>query len=157
MTLIKLTTTIDAPIDIVFNLSRSIDFHLASAGKTNEKVIAGRSSGLIELDETVTWKGKHLGLYLTHKSLISQFDYLNSFTDEMVEGYFKNFKHLHKFHSEGKNTTMEDYLEYSLPFGLLGKFLDFILIKRHLTNFLILRNDAIKKKAESNDQFQIIP
>lgn len=148
MTLIKLSTTINAPIEIVFNLSRSIDFHLKSASKTKEKVIAGRSSGLIEQGETVTWKGKHFGLFLTHKSLISQFDYPNSFTDEMVEGYFKNFKHLHKFHSDGKNTTMEDYLEYRLTLGLLGKFVDHTLIKKHLTNFLTLRNDAIKKKAE---------
>ena len=157
MTLIKLSTTINAPIEIVFNLSRSIDFHLTSASKTNEKVIAGRSSGLIELDETVTWKGKHFGLYLTHKSLISQFDYPNSFTDEMVEGNFKKFRHIHTFDNNGKNTIMKDYLEYSLPLGLLGQFVDLTLIKKHLTNFLSIRNEAIKKKAESIDQYQIIP
>ena len=157
MTLITLSTTINAPIEIVFNLSRDIDFHLASASKTNEKVIAGRSSGLIELDETVTWKGKHFGLFLTHKSLISQFDYPNSFTDEMVEGNFKKFKHTHKFSRLGKHTIMEDYLEYSLPLWVLGQFVDWTLVKKHLTNFLNIRNDAITKKAESMDQYQIMP
>ena len=157
MTLIKLSTTIHAPMENVFNLSRSIDFHLKSASKTNEKVIAGRSSGLIELGETVTWKGKHFGLHLTHKSLISHFDYPNSFTDEMVEGNFKKFKHIHKFDSNGKSTIMKDYLEYSLPLGRLGEFIDHTLIKKHLTNFLTIRNNSIKKKAESMDQYQIIP
>ena len=77
MTQIKLTNIIDAPIEIVFNNSRNIDIHQYSASKTNEKAIAGKTSGLINKGETVTWKGKHFGLKLKHQSIISEMDFPN--------------------------------------------------------------------------------
>lgn len=49
MPLIHLTTPIKAPIQVVFDLARDIDFHQKSASKSREKAIGGRTSGLIEL------------------------------------------------------------------------------------------------------------
>jgi hypothetical protein len=45
MPVITLTTEIAASIDVVFDLSRSIDLHVESTSQTNEKAIAGRISG----------------------------------------------------------------------------------------------------------------
>jgi hypothetical protein len=59
---IELTTHINAPIGRVFDLSRSIDLHMESTKKTGEKAIAGKTSGLIELGETVIWRAKHFGI-----------------------------------------------------------------------------------------------
>jgi hypothetical protein len=60
MTKIHLTTFIAAPIDRVFDLSRSIDLHKISTAHTNEEAIAGTTTGLIKFNETVTWQAKHL-------------------------------------------------------------------------------------------------
>ncbi len=60
---IHLQTFIKAKKELVFDLSRSIDLHLLSTKKTNEKAIAGKTSGLMELNDTVTWRAKHLGIY----------------------------------------------------------------------------------------------
>ena len=60
---INLTTTIDAPIERVFDLARSIDLHKLSTKKTNEEAVNGKTSGLIELGETVTWRAKHFNVY----------------------------------------------------------------------------------------------
>ena len=60
MTTINLITKINAPKKVVFDLSRNIDVHQNSASKTNEKAIDGVTSGLINYNETVTWRGKHL-------------------------------------------------------------------------------------------------
>ncbi|WP_123910304.1 SRPBCC family protein [Flavobacterium covae] len=92
---IKLKTFINSGIRLIFNASRNLDFHKESLACTNEKIIAGRSSGLIEEGETVTWRGKHFGFYLTHKSLITQMNKYESFIDEMVKGLFKNFVYHH--------------------------------------------------------------
>ncbi len=54
MTRIKTSTTINAPIETVYNNCRNIDVHQYSASKTNEKAIAGRTSGIINKGETVT-------------------------------------------------------------------------------------------------------
>ncbi|MES1224732.1 MAG: cell division protein, partial [Bacteroidota bacterium] len=49
---IHLTTFIAAPVERVFDLSRSITLHKISASHTDEKAIAGITSGLINVNET---------------------------------------------------------------------------------------------------------
>tara|TARA_Y100000385_G_scaffold50965_1_gene47775 strand:+ start:2192 stop:2338 length:147 start_codon:yes stop_codon:yes gene_type:complete len=48
MPIIKIETIINAPIDRVFDLARSIDLHTLSTKETNEKAVAGKTSGFIE-------------------------------------------------------------------------------------------------------------
>ena len=62
---IELETRINAPIERVFDLSRSIDAHLDSTSSTGERAIAGTTTGLIGLGETVTWSAVHF-LSLIH-------------------------------------------------------------------------------------------
>jgi len=81
MTTINLTTKIKAPIQTVFDASRNIDIHQLSASKSNEKAIAGVTFGLIYLNETVTWRAKHFGFYLTHKSRITAMTLYEYFID----------------------------------------------------------------------------
>lgn len=71
MTTIHLSTKIKASKQVIFDLSRNIDIHKLSTAKSNETAIDGVTSGLINVNETVTWRGKHFGFYLTHKSIIS--------------------------------------------------------------------------------------
>ena len=94
MTTINLTTKINASKQIVFDASRNIDIHQQSASPSKEKAIAGVTSGLINLNETVTWRGNHFGFYLTHKSRITAMNLYYYFVDEMEEGHFKSFKQL---------------------------------------------------------------
>ena len=70
---IHLQTFIKAKKELVFDLSRSIDLHLLSTKKTNEKAIAGKTSGLMELNDTVTWRAKNLGIYQNLTSKITEF------------------------------------------------------------------------------------
>lgn len=58
MPVIIIETLIEAPIDRIFDLARSIDLHRLSTRQTNEQAIAGKTSGLISHGETVTWAGQ---------------------------------------------------------------------------------------------------
>ena len=149
MATIKIQTKIKAPIETVFNLSRNIDIHLLSTSQTNEKAIAGKTSGLIELNETVTWKGKHFGFYLKHSSKITEMEFPNYFVDIMEKGYFKSFRHEHYFEEEDGFTTMKDILIYETPFWIFGRFFDSILLKNHMKKFLLERNSILKNITES--------
>lgn len=148
---IRCTTVILAPRIKVFDLSRSIDLHMESMLKSKEKAIEGKTTGLINQGETVKWKGKHFGLYLTHKSLIAEMIPPSFFVDEMVEGLFKSFRHEHHFKQDGSKTTMIDIIEYQTPFGLLGKLFDILILKKQLTQLVHDRNLIIKQKSEEND------
>ncbi len=149
MPIITITTRIDAPVSKVFDLSRSVDLHKLSTKHTNEEAIAGVTSGLMQLNDTVIWRAKHFGIYHTLTTKITQFDYPNSFTDEMEEGIFKSFKHEHLFVTESEMTIMTDVFIYTSPLGILGKMADKMFLKRYMTNFLLQRNKVIKEVAES--------
>ena len=150
MATINLTTKIKAPKQIVFNASRNIDIHQQSASPSKEKAITGVTSGLINLNETVTWRGRHFGFYLTHKSRITAMNLYDYFVDEMEKGKFKSFKHEHFFEQENGITIMKDKLQYETPFGILGKLFDVLLLKKHLTNFLLERNKVLKEVSEKS-------
>jgi ligand-binding SRPBCC domain-containing protein len=148
MTTINLTTKIKASKQIVFDASRNINVHQQSASKSNEKAIAGVTSGLINLNETVTWRGKHFGFYLTHKSRITTMNLHDYFVDEMERGKFKTFKHEHFFEQENGFTIMKDKLQYETPFGIFGELFDILFLEKHLLKFLLERNKILKEVCE---------
>ncbi len=148
MSIIRLKTIIKADIETVFDLTRDIDLHQESISKTDEKAIAGEVSGLIEEGESVTWKAKYLGFYQTHTSKIIEMQKPHQFTDIMLEGTFKYFKHQHVFKKDGKNTIMTDILEFESPFGVIGKIFNFMFLKNYMESFLSERNQLIKSIAE---------
>ena len=145
---IILNTTINAPREIVFDLARSIDFHKESAKQTKEEAIAGKTSGLIELGESVTWRAKHFGIWLELESKITKFDSPNYFVDEMQKGSFKSFKHEHIFEIKGDKTVMTDIFDYKSPLGFLGKLADMFFLKKYMTKFLSTGNTILKDYIE---------
>ncbi len=149
MTQIELSTSINAPIERCFDLARNIDLHIDSMKQTGEKAIAGRISGLIELGETVTWRAKHLGLWQTLTSKITEFNYPNYFTDEMVEGPFKMLRHEHIFCAINDQTVMKEIFIFESPFGRFGELVNFLFLGWYMQNLLKKRNQVIKEAAES--------
>jgi ligand-binding SRPBCC domain-containing protein len=150
MTTIHLVTKINASKQIVFDTARDIDLHQKSTATSNEKAIAGTTTGLINCGETVTWRGKHFGFYLTHKSRITAMELYDYFVDEMEEGKFKSFKHQHFFEEKNGSIIMKDHLQYETPFDIFGKLFDVLFLKRHLTQFLLERNKILKETAENS-------
>ncbi|MEZ4977184.1 MAG: SRPBCC family protein [Flavobacteriaceae bacterium] len=153
---IELRTEIKADKEIVFDLSRSIDLHKISTEHTNETAIAGKTSGLIGVNESVTWKAKHFGIYHKLTSKITEFDRPNYFADEMVSGAFSEFKHEHHFADLNGGTLMTDFFDYKSPFGILGKLADRIFLEKYMTDLLTKRNRIVKEFAESDKWKQII-
>ena len=97
MAVINLRTTIDAPIERVFDLARSIDAHQDSTKKTHERAVSGKTSGLIGLNEEVTWKARHFGVWQCLTVRITEFNRPSHFQDIMVKGAFAKMKHDHHF------------------------------------------------------------
>lgn len=149
MPTIHLTTIVRAPLDRVFDLSRSITLHKRSMQHLQEEVVKGRSNGLIEHDETVTWRAKHLGKMRQLTMRIIDMQNPEYFCDEMVDGDFTFMKHDHYFKQIGNGTVMIDVLEFGTPYGWLGRMVERFYLKRYMTRLLELRNKAIREYAES--------
>src|SRR5690349_79713 len=108
MPFIEIEVEINADRERVFDLSRSIDLHQISTAHTNERAVRGRLSGLIELNESVTWRAKHLGVSQELTSVITEYNRPTYFVDEMTQGIFKSIRHEHHFVEKGTGTLMID-------------------------------------------------
>ncbi len=147
---IKLETLIQSDIETCFDLSRSIDLHKISTVETNEKAIGGKTSGLINLGEFVTWQATHFGITQTLTSRISEFNRPYHFRDEQLRGPFAFFTHDHYFEVREDKVLMKDVFNYTSPFGYLGNLFNYLVLTNHLRSLLLKRNAVIKDYAESN-------
>ena len=114
-----------------------------------EEAVSGTTSGLINKEDTVTWKGKHLFKTRQFTTKITAMKIPDHFTDEMLHGDFKSFHHQHHFKQIDNGTIMIDILEFETPCGALGKLFSAIFLKKYLQKFLQKRNITIKEYAET--------
>ncbi|GGH68676.1 ligand-binding SRPBCC domain-containing protein [Filimonas zeae] len=148
MAYIQLKTFIQAPAQLCFDLSRSIDLHTQGMQHTEEKAVAGVTSGLIGPGESVTWQARHFGISMRLASKITAMRFSDYFRDEMQEGPFKSMTHDHVFMEERGGTLMIDDFEFYSPCGLAGKLVDFLILKGYMKRLLKKRNHLIQRVAE---------
>ncbi|MCS3557280.1 MULTISPECIES: SRPBCC family protein [unclassified Sphingobacterium] len=153
---IEIITIINAPIALCFDLARSIDLHTISTSKTNEKAIDGRTQGLIELNEYVTWQATHFGIRQILTSKITAFEKPYYFVDEQISGAFKSLYHEHIFEQDGEKVIMKDIFTFQSPMGIFGRLFNKLILTAYLHKFLIERNNMIKEFAESDKWKRLI-
>lgn len=156
MPIITLETQIKASIDVCFDLSRSIDLHQISTADTKEKAIGGVTSGLIKLNETVTWQAVHFGVSQQLTSKITAFNQPYHFRDEQVKGAFEYFTHDHYFEATNDGVIMKDIFDFEAPLGVLGELANWLVLTQYMTNLLKKRNLIIKAYAENGDWQKIL-
>lgn len=149
MSSIHLTSFINAPIERVFDLCRSINLHQISTIDTGERAIGGVMNGLINKNETVTWQAKHLFKTRRFTAKIMEMERPSFFIDEMIKGDFKSFRHEHHFKEAENGTIMIDLLNFETPYGFAGKIADRIFLKSYIEKLLVKRNRVIKDYAET--------
>jgi len=150
MPYIHLTTFIAAPIERVFDLSRSVDLHKVSMQSYNEIPVQGTTFGLLNEGETVTWKAKHLfkERFLKVKLSFSKRPFV--FIDEQVEGTFKSLKHEHYFKPIENGTLLIDQFRFETGRGKIGALFNNLYLTKYMERLLEERNKAIKEVAERN-------
>lgn len=147
---IELHTVVRAPIEIVFDLSRSVDLHQLSQSRHGERAVDGRTSGLIGLGESVTWEAVHFGVRQRLTSRIEAMERPRHFRDSMVRGAFQRFDHDHHFEALNLlETRMTDVFDYTSPWGLLGRMADALFLAGYMSSLLGERNRMIREVAES--------
>lgn len=150
MPTIHLTTFIAAPVNRVFDLARSIEVHKHSMNKHQEEAVAGTRYGLIEKNESVTWKAKHLFKTRFFRSEITEMKKPESFTDEQVKGDFKMLKHVHHFKPCENGTIMIDLVDFEAPYGSFGSIFTKLYLSSYIKKLIEHRNTTIKDLAETD-------
>jgi ligand-binding SRPBCC domain-containing protein len=151
MPIIELITLVRAPRERCFDLSRSVDLHVQSTSKTGERAIAGKTQGLLELGDQVTWRARHFGIWQNLTSRMTIFDRPHHFRDSMVRGAFSRFDHDHFFADVPDGTEIRDVFDFTSPLGPLGRIADILVLKQYMTNFLEERNRILTRVAQSDE------
>ena len=142
---------IRAPIERCFDLSRSVEVHLAGNVHWGEQAVAtgGVTSGLVGLGQRVTWRAKHFGIWQKLTSEITAMDRPNYFQDTMLRGAFRTMNHEHFFRSLAPNKTeMRDVFCFSAPLGILGRIAEALVLRDYRRALLRERNAVIREFAE---------
>ena len=150
MPLIIIKTFIRSDLQTCFDLARNIDFHQQSMEHSNERAIAGKTKGLIELGESVTWEAKHFGIKQKLTSKITKMEKPHYFVDEMISGAFKSFKHEHIFKEQKDQIVMIDRFHFESPYGVIGQLVNVLFLKSYMTRLLTKRNSLLKLEAEKD-------
>ncbi len=148
---IVIDTFIKAPAEVCFDLMRDIRIHTQTTSQTNEKAVAGVTDGMIGLGQTVTFEGTHFGVRQRLTVEVTEFERPRLFVDEMTRGTFRSFRHVHEFSPEDGGTLMRDTLDWTSPFGILGRIVDKLFIEPHLRRLVTTRNSKLKELAESTN------
>jgi ligand-binding SRPBCC domain-containing protein len=148
-TRIEVVTIIQAPIERVFDAARDLDLHLRTMRSTGERAVAGRTSGLIELGESVTWRARHFGIRQHFTSRITRFERPLYFQDTMERGAFASFVHDHFFEVLEGGTRMTDVVVFLSPLGVLGRIAGHWILRRYMTALIRERAAGIKEAVES--------
>jgi len=144
-----LETRIEAGVERCFDLSLSVDLHTGSMAHTGERAVAGVTSGIMTLGDSVTWEARHFGVRQRLTSRITVLERPYRFVDEQVRGAFAHFRHTHVFIPVSNGTLMLDDFEYSVPLGPLGRLVDALVLCAYMRKLLHQRNAFLKQTAEA--------
>lgn len=153
MQVVHLESRIHAPVQRVFDLARNMDLHGECYRATNERAVAGVTSGLIGEGETVTFKYSVVGFRYHYTVRVSDVDSPRFFRDCMVEGtVFSRFEHEHGFIATSPSETlMTDRFEFELQGPSLYRTLADPLVALIVKRSFITRSNVMRRCAESSD------
>lgn len=149
MPTIRLETFIAASLERCFDLSLSVDLHRHSVAHTSERPLAGVTSGVMKLGDTVTWEAVHFGIKQHLTTKITAYERPYRFTDEMIQGAFQEMTHLHEFVPQPPGTLMIDLFTFRAPLGLFGQVAETLVLTRYMKELLLTRNTYLKQTAEA--------
>jgi len=153
MVTLETVTVIAAPIELCFDLARSVEVHLAGNVHWGEQAVAegGVTTGLVGLGERVTWRARHFGVRQRLTSEITALERPTYFRDVMIRGAFDSMEHDHHFRAlSSGQTEMRDVFRFAAPWGLLGRIAEAWVLRSYMGNLLAERNAALKQTAEAS-------
>ena len=155
MPIIYRKTFIHAPIHRCFDVARTVDVHSGKFLLTTQYPVKGILTGVMELEDFVTWEAMHFGLKQRLTSHITRMEKPTFFQDEMMHGTFKSFTHQHIFIEYQNGTMMIDHFDYMSPLGCLGQVADALFLKHYMRSFIKLQAENVKRVVEKELHLRI--
>lgn len=92
---------------------------------------------------TIDYTIRILGLRLSWRSRIAEYDPPRGFRDVQLIGPYRLWDHRHRFRPEGGGTVVEDEVSYQLPLGPLGRLVHALLVRPRLDAIFDYRRERV--------------
>ncbi len=93
----------------------------------------------------IDYRIKLFGIPMKWKTLIETFEAPRRFTDTQLRGPYLRWHHTHEYFAVEAGTLLTDRVEYQLPFGLLGRMVHPLFVRRSLEQIFDFRFLAIER------------
>jgi hypothetical protein len=85
------------------------------------------------------------GIPIRWRSEITEWNPPNKFTDVLLKGPYRFWKHEHFFTAEGNRTRMSDRVEYAIPGWIFAPIVHSLFVKRDLEKIFDFRERAFRE------------
>ena len=142
---------INKPIEEVFQFfSKPENLSVITPAKLGFKILSPNPIKM-EVGRLIDYNIYLMGIPIHCRTLITDYEPPNMFVDQQIKGPYAMWHHTHTFHKVKGGVEIKDRVVYSIPFGFLGRLLNYLWIKRDLNNIFLHRKKVIDKLFENND------
>ena len=142
---------INKPIEEVFQFfSKPENLSVITPAKLGFKILSPNPIKM-EVGRLIDYNIYLMGIPIHWRTLITDYEPPNMFVDQQIKGPYAMWHHTHTFHKVKGGVEIKDRVVYSIPFGFLGRLLNYLWIKRDLNNIFLYRKKVIDKLFENND------
>ncbi|MFB6345580.1 MAG: SRPBCC family protein [bacterium] len=92
------------------------------------------------------------GMPINWTTRIKDFEKNEYFVDEMVEGPYKVWEHIHTFERVQDDTVVGDQVYYEMPYGVLGTLAHKLMVKRDLLTIFSYRAKTLRAEFGSEKE-----
>lgn len=148
MTTISRTVFIKAPIELVFHFHDDTN-NLLKITPPNIRVTI-EAIGTPGLGYEAVLKVRQFGLFTMRWHVrITRYDPPLSMDDEQISGPFRSWLQQRRFREVEGGTELTDIVTYDVPFGVLGRMANTLIIKRQVEHMFAYRQERTKALLES--------
>jgi len=114
-----------------------------------EKIRVIQTASSLEAGNRTIVKIRIAFLWVTFESLHTAYDPPHSFEDQQVRGPFRSWRHRHIVEPHADGAILIDDIDYTPPFGILGRIIDPIAIKPRLRKVFAFRHRVTRDYCEN--------
>ena len=93
---------------------------------------------------------KLLGKKIRWRTIITEYEPNIRFVDQQIKGPYSMWHHTHEFKEINGKVEMTDTIYYVMPFGLLGRIVNYLIVRRDLNNIFQYRLNIINQLFDKN-------
>lgn len=87
-----------------------------------------------------TMRVRQYGIWMLWVAKITTVEPPNRFCDVAEKSPFKKWEHCHEFLPHENGALLRDFVTYELPFGVLGRLVDWLFVRRSIENLFHYRH-----------------